>query len=120
MSRFKFLPVVTAVMVLLAGVVIAQAVSMPNASAAGQWSRLAECESHNKNVISPNGKYHGYFQISLPTWKSVGGRTWKSVSGRFVGPTRYGYSYQLAKAKKIQARDGWTAWPSCCAQLDYC
>jgi uncharacterized protein YabE (DUF348 family) len=38
------------------------------------WAALAECESGgDPNIVSSNGLYHGLYQFSVSTWRSVGG-----------------------------------------------
>jgi len=73
------------------------------------WHALARCESGgNPAARSAGGRYHGAFQFSLATWRSLG----------YAGsPTDHGYDAQLAAAKKLQARSGWRQWPSCSRRL---
>lgn len=73
------------------------------------WTALGNCESgNNPKAISGNGKYHGAFQFSLSTWRSVGGTG---------SPTDFSYDYQLKLAKKLQAKSGWGQWPRCSRRL---
>lgn len=73
------------------------------------WSRLAYCESTmRQRAVSPDGKYFGYFQFSLQTWKSLGGPG---------NPIDYDYDTQLRFAKILQARAGWGQWPACSKKL---
>lgn len=74
------------------------------------WTALAKCESNgNPNAVSRNGLYFGAYQFSLATWRSIG------ETGR---PTDYSYGYQLAAAKRLQARSGWGQWPACSRKLN--
>ena len=71
------------------------------------WERLARCESSDGRD-SASGKYHGFFQFSIATWRSVGG----------VGdPHEFSYAEQKEKAMVLQARSGWGQWPSCSRRL---
>ncbi|NLT55973.1 MAG: DUF348 domain-containing protein [Actinomycetales bacterium] len=69
------------------------------------WSALARCESGgNPRAVSPNGRYHGLYQFSVPTWRGVGG------SGL---PSRASAGEQTARAKILYRRAGAGSWPSC-------
>jgi len=69
------------------------------------WDALAQCESGgNPSVVSPNGLYHGLYQFSVETWKSVGG------SGL---PSEASPSEQTARAKALYERSGPGQWPVC-------
>lgn len=73
------------------------------------WAALARCESGgNPTAHSRSGRYHGAFQFSLATWRSVG------MSG---DPHTHSYAEQLAAAKRLQARSGWGQWPACARKL---
>lgn len=66
------------------------------------FDRLAQCESGDRN--DTGSPYFGYFQFSLPTWRSLGG----------VGlPSDHSREHQLEMAMRLQERDGWTPWPHC-------
>lgn len=73
------------------------------------WAKLAQCESSgNPTVVSSNGLYHGLYQFSVSTWKSVGG------TGL---PSQATPAEQLKRAKMLQARSGWGQWPHCSKKL---
>ncbi|WP_051196559.1 resuscitation-promoting factor [Jonesia quinghaiensis] len=73
------------------------------------WSKLAQCESGgNPSIVSSNGLYHGLYQFSVSTWKSVGG------SGL---PSQASAAEQTKRAKMLQARSGWGQWPHCSSKL---
>lgn len=73
------------------------------------WARLAQCESGGRaNAVSPSGAYHGLYQFSVSTWRSVGG------SGL---PSQASAAEQTKRAKILQARSGWGQWPHCSAKL---
>lgn len=81
----------------------------PAAGGSGVWAALARCESGgNPRAHSSNGRYHGAFQFSLATWRSLG----------YGGdPHEYPYEVQLAAAQRLQARSGWGQWPACARAL---
>lgn len=70
------------------------------------WTKLAACESGNRNDLG--APYYGYFQFSAGTWTAVGG------SGL---PSDHTYDEQKAMAQKLQARSGWGQWPACARKL---
>lgn len=84
--------------------------SSSGAAASGDvWAALARCESGGRaNVVSSNGLYHGLYQFSVSTWKSVGG------SGL---PSQASPAEQTKRAKMLQARSGWGQWPACSRKI---
>jgi len=69
------------------------------------WGALAQCESGGSaTIVSANGLYHGLYQFSVPTWKSVGG------AGL---PSQAPASEQTARAKMLYERSGAGQWPVC-------
>lgn len=83
--------------------------SQGSAPTSGVWAKLAQCESGgNPSIVSSNGLYHGLYQFSVGTWKSVGG------SGL---PSQASAAEQTKRAQILQARSGWGQWPHCSAKL---
>jgi resuscitation-promoting factor RpfB len=73
------------------------------------WAALAKCESGgNPSIVSSNGKYHGLYQFSVSTWKSVGG------SGL---PSQASADEQTYRAKLLYQRSGAGQWPVCGKKL---
>ena len=72
------------------------------------WDRLAQCESGGNWSINTGNGYYGGLQFSLSTWQSVGGSGYPNQASR---------AEQIARAKILQARSGWGAWPACATQL---
>jgi hypothetical protein len=70
------------------------------------WTKLAQCESGNRN--DTGAPYYGYFQFSASTWTSLGG------TGL---PSDHTYDEQKAMAIKLQARSGWGQWPVCSKKI---
>ncbi len=73
------------------------------------WAALAACESGgNPSIVSSNGLYHGLYQFSTSTWRSVGG------SGNASDAPA---SEQTARAKALYDRAGVGQWPHCGPRL---
>lgn len=69
------------------------------------WAALAKCESGgNPRIVSASGSYHGLYQFSVSTWRSVGG------TGL---PSQASAEEQTERARLLQARSGWGQWPHC-------
>lgn len=80
----------------------------PSASSATadhvNWRAVAQCESSgNWSADTGNGAYGG-LQIKPTTWKAFGGRG---------SPANATPAQQVAVAKRILAKQGPDAWPSC-------
>ncbi len=71
------------------------------------WAALAQCESSG-NPTLVYGPYHGLYQFSESTWRSVGG------TGL---PSQASPAEQTKRAQILQARSGWGQWPACSARL---
>lgn len=74
----------------------------------GVWDRLAACESGGNWSINTGNGYYGGLQFTQSSWRAVGG------SG---SPNNASKSEQIARAKMLQARQGWGAWPACTAKM---
>ena len=73
------------------------------------WAALAKCESGgNPTIVSRNGLYHGLYQFSVGTWRSVGG------AGL---PSQASPAEQTARAKMLYLRSGAGQWPHCGPRL---
>jgi len=72
------------------------------------WDKLAECESGGNWSINTGNGYYGGLQFSLSTWRAYGGSGMPHEASR---------EEQIAIAKKVQAAQGWGAWPACSAEL---
>ena len=76
----------------------------------GIWDRIASCESGgNWNANTGNG-YYGGLQFSGATWLAYGGGDYAPTADR---ATR---NQQIDIASKVQAAQGWGAWPACSQQ----
>lgn len=82
--------------------------SQAPAVAHGVWDRLAECESGGDWSINTGNGYYGGLQFSESSWRAVGG------TGL---PHQHSREEQIKRGKKLQAIQGWGAWPACSAKL---
>src|SRR5699024_4492984 len=85
--------------------------SAPTAPSGSVWDRIAQCESGGNWSINTGNGYYGGLQFSASTWKAFGGGKYASTADK---ATR---AQQIDIAKKVQAAQGWGAWPSCTSQL---
>ncbi|MFE7604326.1 resuscitation-promoting factor [Brachybacterium paraconglomeratum] len=85
--------------------------SAPAAASGGVWDRLAQCESGGNWSINTGNGYYGGIQFNNQTWKAYGGDKYAT---RADLATR---EQQIDIAKKVQANQGWGAWPSCTSKL---
>jgi nucleoid-associated protein YgaU len=79
-----------------------------NAADTATWDALAECESGGDWSINTGNGFSGGLQFTPSTWAAFGG------SG---SPQNASKAEQIAVAEKVQATQGWGAWPACSAKL---
>jgi hypothetical protein len=72
------------------------------------WDRLAQCESGGNWATNTGNGYSGGLQFSAGTWQANGG------SGSAYTASR---AEQIRVAQRVQASQGWGAWPSCSSRL---
>ena len=95
--------------VVTVGTRVEEAEDTGSAIGGGVWAKLAQCESGgNPRIVSSNGLYHGLYQFTVSTWRSVGG------SGV---PSEASAAEQTKRAKMLQAKAGWGQWPACSRRL---
>ncbi len=92
---------------------VALSATSANAAAPAQsptsvWDSLAQCESSGNWGINTGNGYAGGLQFSPSTWAAYGG------TGSAANASR---EQQIAVAEKVQASQGWGAWPACAAKL---
>lgn len=75
------------------------------------WDQLAQCESGGNWAINTGNGFSGGLQFHPQTWLAYGGG---AFSGEASGATR---EQQISIAEKVQAAQGWGAWPACTASL---
>lgn len=74
----------------------------------GVWDRIASCESGGNWSINTGNGYYGGLQFTASSWRAAGGKGL---------PNQASKSEQIARAKILQSRQGWGAWPACTAKL---
>ncbi|GAA1253139.1 hypothetical protein GCM10009609_15590 [Pseudonocardia aurantiaca] len=78
-----------------------------NAAPASTWDRIAQCESSGNWATNTGNGFFGGLQFTLSTWHAFGG----------VGmPNQASREQQIAVAERVQAGQGWGAWPVCSKQ----
>ncbi|MDN5574218.1 MAG: transglycosylase family protein, partial [Micrococcales bacterium] len=75
---------------------------------ASPWDALAECESGGNWSINTDNGFSGGLQFTPQTWAGFGGQG---------SPENASKSEQIAVAERVQAEQGWGAWPACSAKL---
>jgi len=75
---------------------------------AGIWDRIAQCESGGNWSINTGNGYYGGLQFTLSSWKGVGGQGY---------PHQASKTEQIERAKILQSRQGWGAWPACTSKI---
>jgi LysM repeat protein len=72
------------------------------------WDRLAQCESGGNWAINTGNGYSGGLQFTPGTWQANGGTG---------SPQNASRAEQIRVAQRVQASQGWGAWPACSAKL---
>lgn len=85
--------------------------SAPSVADGSVWDQIAQCESGGNWAIDTGNGYSGGLQFNAQTWAAYGGTAY--------APTAAGASreQQIEIASKVQAAQGWGAWPACTAKL---
>lgn len=91
--------------------VAAKSSESPAISNEETWDRLAQCESGGNWAINTGNGFFGGLQFTQQTWEGFGGAEY---APRADQATR---EQQIAVAEKVQASQGWGAWPACTASL---
>ncbi|MFC9298229.1 transglycosylase family protein [Streptomyces sp. NPDC057011] len=94
----------------VAGVAVAaplMAASSASAATAGEWDRVAQCESGGNWAINTGNGYYGGLQFSASTWAAYGGKAYAPQANQASK------SQQIAIAEKVLKGQGKGAWPSC-------
>lgn len=86
----------------------AAAPSVPGGSV---WDALAQCEAGGNWATNTGNGYAGGLQFSPSTWLAYGGGEYASTADQASR------EQQIAVAEKVQASQGWGAWPACTAKL---
>ncbi|RAX15388.1 LysM peptidoglycan-binding domain-containing protein [Pseudarthrobacter sp. AG30] len=72
------------------------------------WDSLAQCESGGNWSTNTGNGFSGGLQFTSSTWAAYGGTGSPADASR---------EQQIAVAERVQASQGWGAWPSCASQL---
>jgi hypothetical protein len=76
----------------------------------GTWDALAQCESGGDWDRNSGNGYYGGLQFSQASWENVGGEGLPSEASKGT---------QIEMGKRLQARQGWAAWPTCARELGF-
>jgi hypothetical protein len=71
------------------------------------WDDIAQCESSGNWAINTGNGYHGGLQFTSSTWREFGGTQYAPSAEHATK------AQQIAVAEKVQAVQGWGAWPVC-------
>ncbi|MEU5843515.1 transglycosylase family protein [Rhodococcus sp. NPDC047139] len=85
--------------------------AVPVSSRASTWDALAQCEATGNWSINTGNGFYGGLQFTQQTWAGFGGTQY---APRADLATR---EQQIAVAEKVQAVQGWGAWPACTSKL---
>jgi resuscitation-promoting factor RpfB len=80
----------------------------PAVAGGGVWDQIAQCEAGGNWAINTGNGYYGGLQFSLGTWRANGGSGLPSDASR---------EEQIAVGQRVQASQGWGAWPACTRKL---
>lgn len=83
----------------------------PSVADGSVWDQLVQCEAGGNWSINTGNGYHGGLQFSPRTWTGNGGGEYAPTANL---ATR---EQQIAIAQRVQASQGWGAWPSCSRKL---
>lgn len=85
--------------------------AVPASGRASTWDALAQCEATGNWAINTGNGFYGGLQFTQQTWAGFGGTQY---APRADLATR---EQQIAIAEKVQAVQGWGAWPACTSKL---
>lgn len=75
------------------------------------WDTIAQCESTGNWAINTGNGFSGGLQFTDSTWQAFGGGEYASQAWQASR------EQQIAVAQKVQAAQGWGAWPACTSKL---
>jgi uncharacterized protein YabE (DUF348 family) len=85
--------------------------SAPSTGNGSVWDSIAQCESGGNWSINTGNGFKGGLQFTDQTWKAFGGGSYAASADQASR------DQQIAVAKKVQASQGWGAWPGCTGKL---
>ena len=77
----------------------------------GVWDQLAQCESGGDWAIDTGNGFSGGLQFTDSTWAAYGGTEYAPRA------SQASREQQIAVAERVQAGQGWGAWPACTASM---
>lgn len=83
----------------------------PSVADGSVWDSIAACESGGNWAINTGNGFQGGLQFTPSTWAGYGGTAYAPSADQ---ATR---EQQIAVAERVQAAQGWGAWPACTARL---
>lgn len=83
----------------------------PAVSNGGVWDELVQCEATGNWAINTGNGFYGGLQFTQQTWEGFGGTAY---APRADLASR---EQQIAIAEKVQAAQGWGAWPACTSKM---
>ena len=83
----------------------------PGVAAGAVWDTLAQCESGGNWAINTGNGFSGGLQFHPQTWAGFGGTQYAPQAWQ---ATR---EQQIDIATRVQAAQGWGAWPACTARM---
>ncbi|WP_010119507.1 resuscitation-promoting factor [Corynebacterium nuruki] len=89
----------------------AASASAPSVADGSVWDTIAQCESTGNWAINTGNGFKGGLQFTDSTWAGFGGTEYAPSADQ---ATR---EQQIAVAEKVQAAQGWGAWPACTSKL---
>lgn len=89
----------------------AASASAPAVAGGSVWDSIAQCESGGNWAINTGNGFYGGLQFTASTWAAYGGTAYAPTANL---ATR---EQQIDVAKKVQAGQGWGAWPACTTSL---
>lgn len=87
------------------------AASAPAVAGGTVWDELVQCEATGNWAINTGNGFYGGLQFTQQTWEGFGGTQY---APRADLATR---EQQIAVAEKVQAAQGWGAWPACTSKM---
>ena len=75
------------------------------------WDSIAQCEATGNWAINTGNGFSGGLQFTPSTWAAFGGTEYAPEAWQASR------EQQIAVAEKVQAAQGWGAWPACTAKL---
>jgi hypothetical protein len=72
------------------------------------WLDLAQCEAGGNWAANTGNGYYGGLQFSKGSWDAVGGTGY---------PHEHSRDTQITMGRRLQAEQGWGAWPHCSEEL---